>query len=142
MVKAEDPGIFGEHPLNLGGVGGPGQREHQQHARFDRREILAGDRAAGPRRERGRAAPPRPRSSPRRGGAIRPLPVRVVVTTNTPFFARVDDAVALRAAGRAGAGGRDDDALRAAIDGGLDQIAVGALVDQDHVDARQLRRPR
>ena len=35
---------------------------------------------------------------------MRPLPVRVLVTTNTPFCDRVVDAFVLRAAGRARAG--------------------------------------
>ena len=69
---------------------------------------------------------------------MRPLPVRVLVTMNTPFDAAYVEALVLRAARRARAGPRDHDPLRAVVHRGLDQIAGRALVHHDHVDARQL----
>ena len=35
--------VFREHPLNFGGIGRARQGEHQQDARFHRRQILAGN---------------------------------------------------------------------------------------------------
>ena len=78
--------MLGEHPLNLGGIGRARQRQHQQHPRLDRREILAGECARCSSGVRGLlafcAGAGWPAVAPRRGGAIRPLPVLVVVTTN------------------------------------------------------------
>ena len=130
--------VLAEHPLHLVAIVRLRQRDHQQHARLDRRVILAGDgelparscagvggvrRLVARRRSRRRDAAA---AGARAGDDEHALRRRVV------------DALVLRAAGRARAGHRDHDALRAVVHRGLDQVARRALVDHDHVDARQL----
>ena len=83
----------------------------------------------------------KPRRRTALASAIRPLPVRVVMTTKTPFSSGISDAFVLRSARRARAGGGDDDALRALIDDGLDDVARRALIGHHDVDARQFLDP-
>ena len=76
--------ILAEDSLNLRALLGLGERQHQQDARLERRVIFGGDRELrGGAAARGRLLGDRDGL----GGAMRPDPVRVLVTMKTPFSA-------------------------------------------------------
>ena len=127
--------ILREHPLDFGGIARAGQREHQQHARLDRREILSGNPAAD-------VLWGRPGIAATASTAARRDPSGARARRRDDehaFLRRVVDAFLLGSARRSRTGARDDDPFRAGVGGGLDQIAVGSLVDEQHIDPRQFR---
>ena len=125
--------VLREHPLNFGGIARAGQGEHQQHARLDRREILAGDPAADFLRRRSGIAATASSASRRDPSGARARRR----DDEHALLRRVVDAFLLRPARGSRARARDDDPLRAGVGGGLDQIAVGSLVHEQHIDPRQ-----
>src|SRR6516225_11224696 len=127
--------VLREHTLDFRRISGPRERKHQQHARLDRREILAGDAPADFVGRRPGVTSPAPAAARRNASGTRTRGR----DDEYAFLRRVVDAVLLRAARGPGPGAGHDDPLGPRVSRGLDEIAVGALIHEQHVDARQLR---
>src|SRR5258708_34357881 len=128
--------VLEKHPLDLSGILRLAERQHQQHPRFDGRQILAGDPALKLLGRRTSRAATASTAATRRNS---PAPRARRRDDEHAFLERVLNAFLLRAARRTSAGARNDDPLRSRIPRRFDQVAVRALIHHDHVDARQLR---
>ena len=116
--------VLAEHALELARVRGLREREHQEDAGLDRGQVVGGERAGDGGHPAGLAGGRDPARARAGGGHDRGA-----------LAEGVADAVELRPAGAA-RGGREDQARRAVVDGGADQVARGALVGPEDVDAR------